>query len=101
MTIHTFTLEAHTGGGVSSLTWDDRTGELSGPLVDDVREVLRIGCAPCHPYSWGYTFPAGEGTKSPEVLAAVLGWEWRLPEWLRAHYPQMPPEFDAPEGVVA
>lgn len=101
MTIHTFTLEAHTGIGVSSLTWDDQTGELTGPLADDVRALLLDGSTPCHPFAWGYTFHAGDRTTSAEVLAAVLGWEWRLPDWLAGHYPQMPPEFDVPDGVVA
>jgi len=79
--------------GVRVFSWDPRTGELSGPDAPWVRECVRMaldaGEVGAHPLPWG--IPVTDPLHSLTEMAAIVGFEHRLPPELAAHYPRLPP----------
>lgn len=75
------------------IVWDDRAGTVPGeePLATRVRELL----ASAQAYGRQATLPVPSSiriTKPWRIrrqFAAVLGWHWRLPDWLMAAYPRV------------
>lgn len=76
--------------------WDDTTGELTGPDAAIIRAEASIGGAFCHPCpAWPHEF-SHEPLKSKTDMAAIIGWEHRLPDELADYYPRLPDD-DTPE----
>lgn len=75
-------------------TWDDVTGEVTGP---DAKKILNDSMEPgviTHPYPtyWEFDGGAGDGQhiKSRRTLALIIGYAHALPEDLAEFYPQAP-----------
>ena len=86
------------------IVWDTRAGTVTGdePLATRVRELLASALA----YGSQATYPIPSSIRITKPLrvrrqfAAVLGWHWRLPDWLMASYPKPPShEDDDSSGV--
>lgn len=75
------------------IVWDDRAGTVTGdePLATRVRQLL----ASAQACGWQATHPVPSSiriTKPGRIkrqFAAVLGWHWRLPDWLMVAYPHV------------
>jgi len=93
---HVIDLVPHVGDHhepAGRIVWDTRAGIVTGdePLATRVRELLAsaqaCGRQATHPSpsSIRITKPA----RIKRQFAAVLGWHWRLPDWLLAAYPRV------------
>jgi hypothetical protein len=83
--------------GPLTFTWDDETGELSGPDAAAVeaiaRQAVQDGAVPLHPEPGRY--PVRDPLRNPEELAALLGYWWQLPPELERHYPTLEDDGEA------
>ena len=71
--------------------WDERTGAITGPSADLVKEVAADGGVPLHPAPAWHTFGA-EPLKSRADVAAIIGHLHQLPDELAADYPAVEEE---------
>ena len=71
--------------------WDERTGAITGPSADLVKEVAADGGVPLHPAPAWHTFSA-EPLKSRADMAAIVGYLHQLPEELAGDYPAVEDE---------
>lgn len=78
------------------IEWDQESGEISGPLADEVGGYLELakidGSVPIHPMP--SEIPITDPTGDPKQFAAVIGYRYRLPDELRALYPQFDDDED-------
>lgn len=75
--------------------WDERTGAVTGPSADLVKEVAADGGVPLHPAPAWHTFGA-EPLKSRTDMAAIIGHLHQLPDDLIDAYPAV----DEEPGIV-
>lgn len=68
--------------------WDDEAGTVDGPDAAVVRDIASWGGISAHPLPWAHEFSA-EPLKSKTDMAAIIGWEHRLPPDLEDFYPQL------------
>lgn len=81
-------------------SWDENTGELAGRDADYVKVLASQGVVSAHPVPHDYALSA-EPLKNKTDMAAILGYEYRLPEDLAPFYPQLDAgDPDAPEGLT-
>lgn len=74
--------------------WDKQAGTVTGPGARTILEFAQPGKeVPVHPMPFGWRL-GEEPLKSDTDMAAILGWCWKLPEDLRAAYPEPSDEFD-------
>lgn len=78
--------------------WDPVTGVLSGPAAEEIQAIINWGEVALHPHPMVHQF-SREPLRSLQDMAAICGWEHRLPPELAAHYPMVEPE-QGPEGLV-
>lgn len=78
--------------------WDESTGAVTGPDAARVLELATWCTVPMHPHPWSYQL-GPEPTKSRADMAAMLGWNHRLPPELAAAYPQ--PKRAPDDGTLA
>jgi hypothetical protein len=71
------------------LDWDDATGTVSGPGAATIRRWQRAGVVPLHPQPASHTLGPARRRISPADLAAIVGWQHRLPDALADHYPAL------------
>lgn len=71
------------------LDWDDAAGTVSGPGAATIRRWQRAGVVPLHPQPASHTLGPARRRISPADLAAIIGWQHRLPEELAGHYPAL------------
>lgn len=103
MTVRTIPLEPHPGSRerAGTLVWDDESGTIYGD--DDFAERVRFlvsmaeqrGLQPAHPIP--FSVDIIDPLRELGEMAAILGWHWRLPEWLNEHYPKVAPDEDGGE----
>lgn len=80
------------------LSWDPETGELSGPGADYVRAGIQdssSGFVSCHPVPYSHQL-SKDPLRSLTDMAALLGFDYKLPPDLEKHYPQ--PDESSDEG---
>lgn len=75
--------------------WDDEAGEIFGPNANDVRAIASWGGVSAHPLPWAWEFSKNP-LKNKTDMAAIIGWEHRLPDELVDYYPRLPDD-DTPE----
>src|SRR5690606_25024833 len=67
-----------------TVIWDPETGDLSGPLADEVRALAgaarRVCCIVSHPMP--STYEITDPLRDRRQMAAVLSQWWRVPEAL-------------------
>ena len=77
-----------------SFNWDSETAELSGKDASVVLEIIKAavsqGSTALRPPPNSYDID--DPLTKPDQMAAVLGFNWQLPEDLQAAYPQLPEE---------
>lgn len=76
-------------------SWNDETGEVTGPDAAEVLEISRWGGIDVHPLPFAHEFSA-EPLKSKTDMAAIIGRDHRLPPELVPFYPR-PNDDGAPE----
>lgn len=70
--------------------WDEVNGEVSGPDADYVLARVADGGVDIHPLPSYHEF-SDEPLKSRVDMAAIIGVWHRVPDELRAFYPDVPP----------
>lgn len=74
----------------ATLTWDEETGELTGPLADTVISMAQAahaeGSVVTHPYPTEYPIEA-DPLRDRTALALVLSLRWLVPEPLQDAWP--------------
>ena len=75
---------------VWEFTWDDEAGTVTGPSAAEVLEMASWRGIVYGPRqgTWGFS---AEPLKSKTDMAAIVGYEHRLPPELIGHYPKAPP----------
>ncbi|HXG27270.1 MAG TPA: hypothetical protein VNJ47_00275 [Nevskiales bacterium] len=84
------------------LSWDPETGEISGPGAAFVRgrmEGSPDGFVSCHPVPYYHPL-SRDPLRSMTDMAAILGFEYKLPDDLQEHYPQPEEDPEADENTV-
>lgn len=71
--------------------WDERTGAVTGPSAELVKEAAADGGVPLHPAPAWHPFGA-EPLKSRADVAAIIGHLHQLPEDLAGDYPAVDDE---------
>jgi hypothetical protein len=70
--------------------WDDEAGEVYGIDSEAIIAEAAMGGASCHPCPmWSHKFSSNP-LKSKTDMAAIIGWEHRLPDELVEFYPKLP-----------
>ena len=84
-------------------SWNPETGEVTGKSADIVKHIADWGGVPMHPYPATWDF-SDSPLKSKTDMAAIIGFQWRLPEDLQSYYPKLEnddsEEFDRRITVV-
>lgn len=70
--------------------WDEESGLVTGRDAELIIAESKMGGAACHPCpAWPHEF-SPEPLKSKTDMAAIIGWEHRLPDDLADYYPKLP-----------
>lgn len=72
--------------GALVVDWDDEAGTVSGPGAEHIQRWARCGTVPLHPRPATHTL-SDAPLKTPADLAAIIGIDHHLPEFLAGHYP--------------
>ena len=78
------------------IDWDDDTGEITGPSAEEVLAEFKAGVVSAHPIPSSHVLAS---TKNRTDMAAVIGWNHRLPPELADHYPQVDEDADL-DGAI-
>lgn len=69
--------------------WDEESGVVSGKDAHEIIANAELGGAACHPCPmWSHEF-SSEPLKNKTDMAAIIGWEHRLPDDLAPFYPKL------------
>jgi hypothetical protein len=71
--------------------WDEVAGTVKGDGADYVEAVASNGKCDLHPLPASHTF-SDEPLKNREDMAAIIGWEHVVPDWLMPYYPKVKEE---------
>jgi hypothetical protein len=77
--------------------WDEVQGTVTGPGADYILKHAAQGSISVHPMPWSHTFGA-EPLKSKTDIAAIIGYQHKLPDDLAAWYPQCQKDEDDDSG---
>lgn len=86
--IHHFNCPAVCGNpGITALVfdWDDETGEVTGPSSDEILAAFKDGEVGLNPYP---SYHVLASPKNIADIAAIVGWNHRLPPELADYYPK-------------
>ncbi len=96
MTVHVIRLVPFPGSRepTGTIVWDDVAGEIHGD--DEFSEHIRRrvvsaemeGSTPAHPIPC--MVPIIDPLRNAAEMAAILGWDYVLPDWLEDKYPKLP-----------
>lgn len=91
-----YCLEPHRDGREPlCFSWDARTGTVTGPGAEYIREMATVGSIPVHPVPCSHRL-SSEPLKSWEDMAAIFAFDYHLTPDLAEHYPRHwdPDDFD-------